>query len=359
MILGIETSCDDTSVALLDAYTVRSLVTESQLADHARYGGIVPEIASRQHIATIAAVHAAALDEAGAGAEEIRCVAVTRGPGLSGALVVGLNFAKGLAMGLGIPLVGVNHLEAHAYATWIGRDPSEHPEFPAVCLIVSGGHSEITLMRDHGDHRLIGRTRDDAAGEAFDKVARVLGLEFPGGPAIERLIDGGSDSHLTPFHLPRAMLEGTYDFSFSGLKTAIYRAKAGKLGPAETRRIFKEGGQTEFERGDASAHARMAAGFQSAVVDVLVAKTAAAAEEFEAKSVIVAGGVAANRLLRQKIRAAVGVPLHLPEIRLCTDNGAMVAMAGAFLLKRGRIASPDLDVDPNLRLASEPVATER
>ncbi len=350
MILGIETSCDDTSVAVLDGFTIRSLITQSQLADHARYGGIVPEIASRRHIATIAAVHQAALAEAGVRLAEIDCVAVTRGPGLSGALVVGLNFAKGLAMGLGVPLIGVNHLEAHVYATWIGGEERGFPELPAICLVVSGGHSEITLMREHGNHRLIGRTRDDAAGEAFDKVARVLGLGFPGGPAIQRLIDAGGDGSPAPFHLPRAWLKGSYDFSFSGLKTAVYRAKAGKLGPTETGRIFRDGGQKAFEQGDASAHVRMASGFQSAIVDVLVAKTAAAAREFGANSVVVAGGVAANRLLRDTMRAAVDAPLFLPEIRLCTDNAAMVAMAGAFMLQRGEIASPDLDVDPNLSL---------
>ena len=350
MILGIETSCDDTSVAVLDGFTIRSLITQSQLADHARYGGIVPEIASRRHIATIAAVHQAALAEAGVRPADIDCVAVTRGPGLSGALVVGLNFAKGLAMGLGVPLIGVNHLEAHVYATWIGGEERGFPELPAICLVVSGGHSEITLMREHGDHRLIGRTRDDAAGEAFDKVARVLGLGFPGGPAIQRLIDSGGDGSPAPFHLPRAWLKGSYDFSFSGLKTAVYRAKAGKLGPTETGRIFRDGGQKAFEQGDASAHVRMASGFQSAIVDVLVAKTAAAAREFGANSVVVAGGVAANRLLRDTMRAAVDAPLFLPEIRLCTDNAAMVAMAGAFMLQRGEIASPDLDVDPNLSL---------
>ena len=350
MILGIETSCDDTSVAVLDRFTIRSLITQSQLADHARYGGIVPEIASRRHIATIAAVHQAALAEAGVRPADIDCVAVTRGPGLSGALVVGLNFAKGLAMGLGVPLIGVNHLEAHVYATWIGGEERGFPELPAICLVVSGGHSEITLMREHGNHRLIGRTRDDAAGEAFDKVARVLGLGFPGGPAIQRLIDAGGDGSPAPFHLPRAWLKGSYDFSFSGLKTAVYRAKAGKLGPTETGRIFRDGGQKAFEQGDASAHVRMASGFQSAIVDVLVAKTAAAAREFGANSVVVAGGVAANRLLRDTMRAAVDAPLFLPEIRLCTDNAAMVAMAGAFMLQRGEIASPDLDVDPNLSL---------
>ena len=350
MILGIETSCDDTSVAVLDGFTIRSLITQSQLADHARYGGIVPEIASRRHIATIAAVHQAALAEAGVRPADIDCVAVTRGPGLSGALVVGLNFAKGLAMGLGVPLIGVNHLEAHVYATWIGGEERGFPELPAICLVVSGGHSEITLMREHGDHRLIGRTRDDAAGEAFDKVARVLGLGFPGGPAIQRLIDAGGDGSPAPFHLPRAWLKGSYDFSFSGLKTAVYRAKAGKLGPTETGRIFRDGGQKAFEQGDASAHVRMASGFQSAIVDVLVAKTAAAAREFGANSVVVAGGVAANWLLRDTMRAAVDAPLFLPEIRLCTDNAAMVAMAGAFMLQRGEIASPDLDVDPNLSL---------
>ena len=206
------------------------------------------------------------------------------------------------------------------------------------------------VLSSPATHRLIGRTRDDAAGEAFDRVARVLGLGFPGGPAIQRLIDDSGNGSLEPFNLPRAWLEGSYDFSFSGLKTAVYRAKAGKLGPSETRRIFRDGGQKAFEQGDVSAHVRMASSFQSAIVDVLVAKTAAAAREFEAKSVIVAGGVAANRLLREKMKDAVDVPLFLPEIRLCTDNTAMVAMAGAFILQRGEIASPDLDVDPNLPL---------
>ena len=230
MILGIETSCDDTSVAVLDGFAIRSLVTQSQLADHVKYGGIVPEIASRRHIATIAAVYQAALDEAGARPADIDCVAATRGPGLSGALVVGLNFAKGLSMGLGVPLIGVNHLEAHVYATWIGREELGFPELPAVCLVVSGGHSEITIMREHGDHRLIGRTRDDAAGEAFDKVARVLGLGFPGGPAIQRLIDDDGDGSLEPFTLPRAWLEGLLRFQLQRTENGGVPCEGGQAG---------------------------------------------------------------------------------------------------------------------------------
>ena len=306
--LGIETSCDDTSVALLEGTTIRSLVTNSQLAEHEKYGGIVPEIASRRHIATIAPVYLAALEEAGAEAGDIGRVAVTYGPGLSGSLVVGLNFAKGLAMGIGVPLIGVNHLEAHVYAAWTGLEPSQFPQLPAICLVVSGGHSELTIMREFGHHRLVGRTRDDAAGEAFDKVARVLGLGFPGGPAIERLAKGGKNGIAKPFNLPRAWIEGTYDFSFSGLKTAVFRAKAGKLGPTERQRIFGNEGPASFERGDEDAHVRMAAGFQDAVVDVLATKTAAAAEEFDAKSVIVAGGVAANRALRERMSDVIDCP---------------------------------------------------
>lgn len=355
LILGVETSCDDTSLAVVRDWQVLSLVTQTQLAQHRRFGGVVPEIASRRHIATIAAVFQAALEEARVSVDALDAVAVTYGPGLAGSLLVGLNFAKGISTALGKPLLGVNHLEAHVYASWIGLEPARQPPLPAVCLVVSGGHSEITLMRAHADHILLGRTRDDAAGEAFDKVARVLGLGFPGGPAIEAAAGALNGRGGPPYRLPRPWLEGTYDFSFSGLKTAVYRARAGKLGPAEQRRIFGDEDPTPFREGDPQALARMAAGFQEAIVEVLAAKTAAAVAEFDPKSVVLAGGVAANRLLRERIMASVDRPLFMPAIPHCTDNGAMVALAGAFLLDRGEFAADDLDVRPTLRLAKDPV----
>ena len=352
LILGIETSCDDTSVAVLEGTRVLSLVTQDQLGEHREFGGVVPEIASRRHIEAIAPVYLAAVQAAGVAADDLEAVAVTRGPGLAGSLLVGLSFARGLAFGLEKPLVGVNHLEAHVYGCWLGLGESEFPELPAVCLVASGGHTELTLMRSHGDHRLLGRTRDDAAGEAFDKVARALGLGFPGGPAIEKAALGCADGVGPPYRLPRAWLEGTYDFSFSGLKTAVFRAVAGKLGPEEEVSIFGRGGPSSLQSGDAAALARMAAGFQNSIVEVLIAKTTRAAVEFDAASVLLAGGVAANSLLRSGLEAAIDRPLHMPEIRYCTDNGAMVAMAGEFALRRPELAGVVLDVEPALRLAA-------
>ncbi len=356
LILGVETSCDETSVAVLRGDAELALVTQANLEGQAEFGGVVPEIAARQHIAAIGPVYQQALAEAGVGPGDLDAVAVTYGPGLAGSLIVGLNFARGLATGLGIPLLAVNHLEAHVLASWIGRSGAAPPELPAVCLVVSGGHTDLTLMRTEGRHELLGRTRDDAAGEAFDKVARVLELGFPGGPAIQQaageLIDGANK----PYALPRAWLRDTYDFSFSGVKTAVYRAWAGKLGPAEEQRIFRDEGGDALRAREPAAIARMAAGFQEAVVDVLVAKTVAAAEEFAVRSVILAGGVAANLKLREALAAAVEIPLFMPELRHCMDNGAMIAMAGAQLLDRQRFAPDDLDVDPGLEITALEVA---
>ncbi len=329
-----------------------SLVTQTHLEGVAEFGGVVPEIASRQHIAAIVPVFDAALAGAGLRAADLDAVAVTSGPGLAGSLIVGLNFARGLATGLDIPLLAVNHMEAHVYACWIGRDPAQLPELPAVCLVVSGGHTDLTVMCEDGRHYLLGRTRDDAAGEAFDKVARVLELGFPGGPAIEAAAAELNPADGDPYVLPRARLEGTHDFSFSGLKTAVYRACSGKLGPAEEERIFAGERSDAIQARKAPAMRRMAAGFQAAIIDVLVSKTALASEESAARSVILAGGVAANKSLRNTLEARIEVPLFMPRIAHCTDNGAMIAMAGSFLLERGEYAADSLDIDPSLEIAT-------
>ncbi len=356
LILGVETSCDETSVAVLRGCEELALVTRANLEGQAEYGGVVPEIAARQHIAAIGPVYEQALAVAHISSADLEAVAVTYGPGLAGSLIVGLNFARGLATGLGVPLLAVNHLEAHVLASWIGRAATEPPELPAVCLVVSGGHTDLTVMRTECRHELLGRTRDDAAGEAFDKVARVLELGFPGGPAIQQAAAALPDGAEKPYALPRAWLRDTYDFSFSGVKTAVYRAWVDKLDPAEEQRIFRDEGGARLQRRDPVAIARMAAGFQAAVVDVLVHKTVAAAEEFAAASVILAGGVAANLALREALVARLDIPLFLPEIRHCMDNGAMVAMAGAQLLERGQLAPDDLDIDPGLELTALEVA---
>jgi N6-L-threonylcarbamoyladenine synthase len=250
---------------------------------------------------------------------------VTNGPGLAGALLVGVNMAKALSMARDLPLVGVNHLESHIYANWLG---AEVPQFPLLCLIVSGGHTDLVLMRDHGRYVLLGATRDDAAGEAFDKAARILGLGYPGGPAIDRAAEGG----MTLVDLPRSWLPDTYDFSFSGIKTALYRL---------------------VENGSASPVRDLAASFQNAVVEVLVKKTLDAARAYRVRQILLSGGVAANRTLRQRLREASPIPVLLPAPALCTDNAAMVAAGGYFRLARGFKDGLDMDVIPNLKLISE------
>lgn len=327
-VLGIETSCDETAAAVVkNGREIVSNVIASQAKIHESYGGVFPEIASRQHILHIVPVVDQTLTEAGLSLPEMGAVAVTYGPGLAGSLLVGVNMAKSLAMATGLPLIGVNHLEAHVYANWL--DPEEQIVFPLVCLIASGGHTNLVLMTDHGHYEPLGQTLDDAAGEAFDKVARLLGLGYPGGPEIERAAKNGDP---TAFDFPRAWMRGTHDFSFSGLKTAVlYMVR-------------------EYDSADDLPVADMAASFQAAVVEVLVEKTRLAAEESGARQVLLAGGVAANTLLRKQMTENIGIPVLCPSPIHCTDNAACVAAVGWFKLQAGERAGWDLDVLPSLRL---------
>jgi N6-L-threonylcarbamoyladenine synthase len=338
LILGIETSCDETAVAVVEGgRRIVSNVVASQIDIHARYGGIVPEVASREHVMTMLPVVEKALADAGGGRGDLAGVAVTHGPGLAGSLLVGVNTAKALAYAWDLPLVGVNHLEAHIYANWLygtGEEPPPAPAFPLLCLIVSGGHTDLVLMTDHGRYERLGRTRDDAAGEAFDKVARILGLGFPGGPAIQRV---AAEGDAEAFALPRAWLGESLDFSFSGLKTAMLRLVAGDKG---TR------GWEDRERGVAD----LAASFQAAVVEVLVEKTRWAAERTGVGLVLLAGGVAANGPLRARMAEALPVPVRYARPAFCTDNAAMVGACGYFRLARGGVSGLDLDVEPNLAI---------
>ena len=324
-LLGIETSCDETAAAVVEeGREILSNIVASQVDIHARYGGIVPEVASRQHLITVIPIIQEAMAQAQAQWRDLDGIAVTIGPGLAGSLLVGVNIAKAIALAQNLPLISINHLEGHIYANWLeGREP----DFPCLCLIVSGGHTDLLLMRGHGDYLPLGRTRDDAAGEAFDKVARILDLGYPGGPAIEQAALSGNGA-LHP--LPRAWLKGSDDFSFSGLKTAVLRLVEEKqnLYPAD-----------------------VAASFQQAVVDVLVTKTIAAAKRLGAKQILLAGGVAANRLLCQTLDRRSSLPVLFPSPLLCTDNAAMIASCGYFHLKAGHSTGWDLDVTPNLRLA--------
>jgi N6-L-threonylcarbamoyladenine synthase len=326
-ILGIETSCDETAASVVaDGIAVFSNVIASQVEIHARYGGVVPEVASRQHLLAILPVIREALYEAKASMPDMDAVAVTNGPGLAGSLLVGVSAAKAISLACSLPLIAVNHLEGHIYANWLEKDVDSLPQFPVVCLIVSGGHSDIVLMRGHGDFLLLGRTRDDAAGEAFDKTARILNLGYPGGPAIDKAARQGVPS----VTLPHAWLKGTDDFSFSGIKTALLRmAQAGALPIVP----------------DA------AASFQEAVVDVLVTKTVEAAKKHRVKQIMLAGGVASNSRLRQRMLEVSPVPVLIPAPRLCTDNAAMIASAGYYWLQAGRTAGLDVDIVPGLRLA--------
>ncbi len=327
-ILGIETSCDETAAAVVeDGVSILSNRIASQLEIHARFGGIVPEVASRQHLLAIIPVIEQAMTEAGVTWNALDGIAVTAGPGLAGSLLVGVNAAKAIALARRIPLTGVNHLDGHIYANWLdvpGADSA--PVFPLVCLIVSGGHSDLVLMKGHHDYTLLGRTRDDAAGEAFDKAARILDLGYPGGPAIQR----AAATAVASVQLPRAWLKGTNDFSFSGVKTALLRL---------------------VEEDKVPDKAGAAASFQEAVVDVLVTKTVAAAREHRVKQILLAGGVAANALLRQRLVKASSLPVLVPPPELCTDNAAMIAACGYFRFRAGLISSLDLDVVPNLKLA--------
>ena len=351
MILGIETSCDETAAAVVaDGRVAHSDVIASQVELHRRYGGVFPEVASRQHVLSILPVIEEALSDAGVGWDDLAAVAVTYGPGLAGSLLVGVNTAKGLAWGRGLPLIGVNHIEAHIYGNWLLE--TSPPEFPLVCLVVSGGHTELILMRDHGQYQRLGGTLDDAAGEAFDKVGRMLGLPYPGGPAIQEAARTGKPG---AFQLPRAWLPGTHDFSFSGLKTAVLRIVQ-KYQPRTDGKPMAKPRAVSSQTPPVMRVlpvANLAASFQDAVVDVLVEKTCRAAEEYDARAVLLAGGVAANELLRAQIAQRSPVPVHCPPLKLCTDNAAMVASNAFFRYTRGDRAGWDLDVVPSLRLVEE------
>lgn len=350
LILAIETSCDETAAAVIeDGHRIRSSVVATQIELHRPYGGVFPEIASRQHVYDIVPVIQVALEEAGAGWDEFSAVAVTRGPGLAGSLLVGVNAAKAIAWGRGLPIIGVNHLEGHLYSNWLdggGKiDPatitrpslasldSAGRAFPLLVLIVSGGHTELIMMHGHGHYERLGATLDDAAGEAFDKVARLLGLGYPGGPAIQRAAEGGNSA---AFSFPRGLAnfalrsDHRYNFSFSGLKTAVLRQVR--------------------ELGDAPPVADLAASFQAAVVDVLASKTADAARAFGVARVCVCGGVAANKALRAAVAERLPVSTSVPPFFLCTDNAAMIGAAAHYRLLGEGPAELNFDVESNLGL---------
>ena len=331
-VMGIESSCDETAVAILkDGKTLAANLVASQISIHQAYGGVVPEIASRQHLEVITALIDQALEEAGIALEELDGIVVSKGPGLVGALLVGVSTAKALAYSLGIPLLGVNHMEGHVYANWLCHGEIE---FPVLGLIISGGHTALMLMHGHGDYRLLGQTRDDAAGEAYDKVARAMGLGYPGGPIIDQLAATGNPE---AYPLPRAWLkDNPWDFSFSGLKTAVLN----NLNQAAMR------GQT-LDKAD------LAASFQESVIEVLTEKTLRAAKEFEISRILLAGGVAANQGLRQVLKtrcAAEEIELFYPTPGFCTDNAAMIVTAGYYRLCQGQRSGWDLNAIPSLKL---------
>ncbi|MGZ3626213.1 MAG: tRNA (adenosine(37)-N6)-threonylcarbamoyltransferase complex transferase subunit TsaD [Ktedonobacteraceae bacterium] len=390
LVLGIESSCDETGAAIIkDGRYLLSNVVASQAEIHDRYGGVVPEVASRQQLTTIIPVLEMALDQAACGWDNIDAIAATFGPGLAGSLLVGLTVGKAIAMAQNLPFLGVNHLEAHIYANWLrgtsridanASDDSDwefqegDPIFPLLCLVISGAHSELVLMRGHGQYELLGRTRDDAAGEAFDKVARILGLSYPGGPSIQKAAQHAQEEleqqgksltqALNAYRLPRSWLRGTYDFSFSGLKTAMLHLAEGAVGEQNVQGAhssentgkqvsqYTRMGVQAAQRGGATIEL-LAASFQEAVVDVLAVKTRLAAQEYHVKQVVLAGGVAANINLRSRLERELR-PLHIrlqyPPIEFCTDNAAMIASAAFFHLLRGEQHGLDLDVEPGLSL---------
>ena len=349
LLLAIETSCDETAAAVIeDGRLIRSNVVASQIDLHRRYGGVFPEVASRQHVLSIVPVIEESLGKAAVAWTDLDAIAVTEGPGLVGSLLVGVNAAKAIAFMRGLPLVAVNHLEGHVYSNWLQPNVTrsdlrnsqftvDNSQFPILVLIVSGGHTELVLMEDHGRYRRLGGTLDDAAGEAFDKAARLLGLPYPGGPMVQRAAEGGNPQ---AFALPRALLKDPahrYNFSFSGLKTAVLR-------------VVREQG-AEGALGDGTVR-DIAASFQTAVADALVTKTLAAAQDFGVARVCVCGGVAANGELRRQLAERMTLPYSIPPIWLCTDNAAMIGAAAHYRFLAGMRAGWDLDVKARLPLAS-------
>jgi N6-L-threonylcarbamoyladenine synthase len=330
-IMGIETSCDETAVAIIkNGREIASNVVASQIESHKRFGGVVPEIASRHHVEQMTLVIEEALNQADVTLSDLDAIAVTEGPGLVGALLIGVNAAKALAFAHNIPLVPVHHIAGHIYANRLVTELT----FPLLSLVVSGGHTELVYMKEQGHFKVIGETRDDAAGEAYDKVARTLKLPYPGGPHIDRLAQAGNDT----LNLPRAWLEeGSYDFSFSGLKSAVINT----VHNAE-------------QRGETIAPEDLAASFQESVIEVLVKKTLKATAEYKVKQVLLAGGVAANKGLRKALEKAyadkTGIELVIPPLNLCTDNAAMIAAAGSIMFDKGIRADLSLNANPGLEI---------
>ena len=337
-ILGIETSCDETAAGVVeDGRKLLSNVISSQAELHSPHGGVVPEVASRQHVRDLVPVLEQAASYSGFGLEDIDAIAVTYGPGLAGSLITGVNSAKAIAYSLGIPLIGVNHLEGHIYASWLAKaNLEEDPGFPLACLVASGGHTDLLLMEGHGKYKLVGRTRDDAAGEAFDKAARILGLGFPGGPEIQRVSEGARGDE----QLPRAWMKDTLDFSFSGIKTALlHMAQDRGIYPSPEDGIDRERLVRE-----------LASAFQESVVDVISAKLVEMAAKYKVKGLVLGGGVTANARLREEIVKRSPLPVIIPPPILCTDNGAMIAACGYFQYQRGEETGMGIDVSPGLPL---------
>jgi N6-L-threonylcarbamoyladenine synthase len=339
-ILGIETSCDETSAAIVRDGRLLSNVTATQLF-HSKYGGVVPELASRAHQRRIIPVVEEALQKAGIEKKELNGVAAVYGPGLIGAILVGLSFGKSMALGLGVPFIGVNHMEAHIFSNLI-EDPK--PEFPFINLTVSGGHTQLVLVKGPFEYDLLGETKDDAAGEAFDKVAKMLGIGYPGCPLIDRYAAAG-DSAFVKFPRPR-LDEGSLEFSFSGLKTSVlYHLR--KIDYRPSTGVAEAGGQPN------TLLANLCASFQAAVVDVLIEKTLRAADLYKVRQIAVAGGVSANSDLRRRMQEAAarrGLQVFMPKFEYCTDNGAMVAMVGITKLENGRTSNMELTAEPNLSI---------
>ena len=350
-VLGIETSCDETAASVVEnGSRLLSNVVASSMELHAKYGGVVPEIAARSHIEVIIPVIHQALSEADCTWDDIDAIAVTYGAGLSGSLLIGVMTARTLAIAHEKPLYGVNHVEAHVYANFLTTTslpgyklPATAPEFPLLAIIVSGGHTQLALFRGHFDYTLLGQTQDDALGEAFDKVAKMLGLPYPGGPSVAKAAEKGDPSR---YKLPKARM-GRYDFSFSGLKTAVLRLAQAQIGES-----FDFPSISLPERLSAAQKADIAASFQRIAIETIVDKAKLAYREFEPKSVVIAGGVAANRELRRQLTEALPLPLEYPDLKLCTDNGAMVATLGCFKASAVHTeADPySLSVEPSLSM---------
>ncbi|MDO4712969.1 MAG: tRNA (adenosine(37)-N6)-threonylcarbamoyltransferase complex transferase subunit TsaD [Candidatus Saccharibacteria bacterium] len=355
-LLGIESSCDETAAAVVeDGQRLLSNVVHSQIDIHAEYGGVIPEIAARSHLEVINPVINKALSDAGCTWDDIDAIAVTYAPGLIGSLLIGTLAARTLAIIHRKTLYKIHHVEAHVYANFITQQdegaatpltlPAAQPTFPLLSLIVSGGHSQLVLFRSHGDYQLIGQTQDDAVGEAFDKVAKILGLPYPGGPAIAKAAEQGDPQ---AFHLPTAKLQGKYDFSFSGLKTAVLRAVQREVGKDFTFPSHRLPALV----GDELRH-NMAASFQYIAIKTLVDKTRQAYDDFQPASVVIAGGVAANQELRRQLRQALPIDIDYAPIQLCTDNAAMIAALGYYRAQIDTPADPyDLEVQPSLSMAA-------